>query len=118
MEKKAILTVISDNALLLGTIATITMEMRHVTQKSAQSVQYLRKVPISSPLTHMVYLVPFLSYLAGSKGISVRPPVRPGQDHKYSSRSYRFVERHEGLIARNIKKVSIPKDMEMKIGLF
>ena len=30
-------------------------------------------VPISSPLTHMVYILPFLSYLAGSKSGSVRP---------------------------------------------
>ena len=30
-------------------------------------------VPISSPLTHIVYLVPFLSYLAGSKSVSTRP---------------------------------------------
>ena len=31
-------------------------------------------IPISSPLTQMVYLLPFLSYLAGSKSVSVRPP--------------------------------------------
>ena len=53
-------------------------------------------VPISSPLTHTVYLLPFLSYLAGSKSVSarppVRPPVRPGYDDKYRSRSHRFVE--------------------------
>ena len=30
-------------------------------------------VPISSPLTHMAYLIPFLSYLVGSKSVSVRP---------------------------------------------
>ena len=30
-------------------------------------------VPITSSLTHMVYLVPFLSYLAGSKSVSARP---------------------------------------------
>ena len=47
-------------------------------------------VPISSPLTHMVYMLPFSSYLAGSKGF---PPVRPGYDDKYRSSSYRFVER-------------------------
>ena len=29
---------------------------------------------ISSPLTHVVYLFPFLSYLAGSKAF---PPARP-----------------------------------------
>ena len=30
-------------------------------------------VPISFTLTHMVYLLPYLSYLAGSKGVSARP---------------------------------------------
>ena len=30
-------------------------------------------VPTSSPLTHKVYLLPFLSYLADSKSISARP---------------------------------------------
>ena len=30
-------------------------------------------VPISSPMTNMVYRLPFLSYLAGSKGVSARP---------------------------------------------
>ena len=30
-------------------------------------------VPIISPLTHMVYLIPFFSHLAGSKSVSVRP---------------------------------------------
>ena len=29
--------------------------------------------PISSPLTYTVYLIPFWSYLAGSKSVSVRP---------------------------------------------
>ena len=29
-------------------------------------------VPISAPLTHRVYLVPFVSYLAGSKSVSAR----------------------------------------------
>ena len=32
-------------------------------------------VPISSPLTHMVYLLPFYSYLAGSRSVSASPPV-------------------------------------------
>ena len=32
-------------------------------------------VPISFPLTHMIYLVPFLSYLAGSKSVSARPTL-------------------------------------------
>ena len=47
----------------------------------------------------MVYLLPFLSYLANSKSVSVRPPtcppIRPGYDDKYRSRSYRFVERQK-----------------------
>ena len=30
-------------------------------------------VPIGSPLPHMVYLLPFTSYLAGSKSVSVLP---------------------------------------------
>ena len=30
-------------------------------------------LPISFPLTHMVYLLPLFSYLAGFKGVSVRP---------------------------------------------
>ena len=57
-------------------------------------------VPISSRLTRMVYLLPFSSYLAGTKSVSVRPSarpparpyvrphVRPGHDDKYRSRSY------------------------------
>ena len=43
----------------------------------------------------MVYLAPFLSYLAGSKGVSAHPPVRPEYDDKYRSRSYRFVDRQK-----------------------
>ena len=31
-------------------------------------------VPISSQLTHMVYLLPFFRYLAGLQSVSVRPP--------------------------------------------
>ena len=30
-------------------------------------------VPISSPLTHLVYLLLFLSYLVGSQSVSARP---------------------------------------------
>ena len=52
-------------------------------------------VPISIELTHMVHLLPFSSYLAASKSVSVRLPVRPGYDDKYCSRSYRFVERQK-----------------------
>ena len=59
-------------------------------------------VPISSPLTHTVYLLPFFSYLAGSESVFVRPParppVRPGYDDKYRSRSQRFVERQNYLM--------------------
>ena len=33
-------------------------------------------VPISSLLTHMVDLLPFWSYLAGSKSVTARPSVR------------------------------------------
>ena len=54
-------------------------------------------VPISSPLTHMVYLFPFSSCLTGSKSASVRPPpghpsVRSGYNDKYHSRIYSLVE--------------------------
>ena len=36
------------------------------------------RVPISSPLTHMIYLSPFLSYLVGSKAFPLaRPSARP-----------------------------------------
>ena len=34
---------------------------------------------ISSLLTHMVYLLPFLNYLAGSKSVSTSSPARPSQ---------------------------------------
>ena len=34
-------------------------------------------VPISSPLTNMVYLFQFMSYIARSKSVSARPSVRP-----------------------------------------
>ena len=43
----------------------------------------------------MVYLLPFLSYLAGSKSVSARPHVRHGYDDKYRSRNYSFVERQK-----------------------
>ena len=43
-----------------------------------------------------------LSYLAGSKRVSARPPVsppvRPGYDDKYRYRSYRFVERQKSFL--------------------
>ena len=44
-------------------------------------------VPISFPLTDIFYLLPFSSYLAGSKSIS----VPPGYDDKYCSRSHCFI---------------------------
>ena len=50
-------------------------------------------VPISSPLTHLVYLLPILSYLAGFKSVCTCPSVRPEYDDKYRSTSYHFVER-------------------------
>ena len=31
----------------------------------------------------MVYLIPFLSYLADPESVPARPPVRPGYDEKY-----------------------------------
>ena len=34
-------------------------------------------VPISSRLTHMVYLLPLSSYIAGSKSVSARPSASP-----------------------------------------
>ena len=54
-----------------------------------------RWVLSSSPLTHVVYLLPFLSYLADSKSISTSPPIRPGDDEKYRSRIHRFVGRQK-----------------------
>ena len=40
------------------------------------------RVPSSSPLTHVVYILQFSSYLTGSKSVFARPsvrlPVRPG----------------------------------------
>ena len=51
-------------------------------------------IPIGSPLTcGLVYLLPFSSYSAGSKTVSVRPPVGLGYDDKYCPRSYHFIER-------------------------
>ena len=47
-------------------------------------------VSISYLLTHIVYLLPFLSYWLQER---LRPPVRHGHDDKYRCRSHRFVER-------------------------
>ena len=68
-------------------------------------------VSISSLLTHMVYLLPFFSYLAGAQRVSDRPsdcpqPVRPGYDYKYRSRSYRFAERQKLLSASGMNNVA------------
>ena len=55
------------------------------------------RVPISSPLTHLVYPSPCLSYLTCSNSfccLSARP-CRPGYDGNDRSRSYRFVERQK-----------------------
>ena len=41
----------------------------------------------------VIYLLPFLSYLAGSKRASA---IRPGYGDNYRSRSHRFVERQKG----------------------
>ena len=49
-------------------------------------------IPISFLLTHMVYLLPFLSYCVGSKSVSVCPTQYAV---KYRSRSCRFVERQK-----------------------
>ena len=50
---------------------------------------------IGSLFTHIVYLLPLLSYLTGSKSVSVRPSVRPRHDDKYLFRINRFVERQK-----------------------
>ena len=44
-------------------------------------------VPISSPLTHIVYLLPLLVIKQAPKAF---PSTRPGNDDKYRSRRYRF----------------------------
>ena len=43
----------------------------------------------------MVYLLPFLSYLAGSKSVSTREHVQPEYDANYRSISYRSVMRQK-----------------------
>ena len=50
-----------------------------------------RWVPISFLLTHMVYLLSFWSYLAGTKSVSVRPRY----DDEYRFRTYRFIEQQK-----------------------
>ena len=54
----------------------------------------------------MVYLLALLSYLASSKNVSVRPPVRPGYDDNYRSRSYRFVERQKVACVSDEEEIS------------
>ena len=66
-------------------------------------------VHISSPLTHMVYLLTFFSYLTGSKSVSGHPSVRPRHDDKYRSESYRFVEQQKSL-ADQRKKIRRRRD--------
>ena len=55
---------------------------------------------VSYPLTHKVYLLQFLSYLAGSKSVSLTP-IRSGYEDNYRSRSYRFVGREKRLLTQN-----------------
>ena len=54
-------------------------------------------VHISSLLTHMIYPLPFWSYLAG------HPHSQPSDD-KYCSRSYRFIERQKRFDLSNFRK--------------
>ena len=54
-------------------------------------------VPISSPLAHGLSRNVFelFSWFQRRFSPPLRPPVRPGYDYKYRSRSYRFVERQK-----------------------
>ena len=40
----------------------------------------------------IIVVITLLSYLAGTKSVFVRPPVRTGYDDNYRSRNYWFVE--------------------------
>ena len=51
-------------------------------------------VLISSPLTHIVYLSPFLSYLAGSKSVSAHP-----SNLVYRYKSYRFIKHQKRVLS-------------------
>ena len=72
-------------------------------------------LPISFPLTYVVYLLPFLSSLAGSKSISARPPaldkltIRPT-----ALEATAFVERHKQhtgiLVPQRTRITPIPVD--------
>ena len=53
-------------------------------------------VPISSPLIHMVSLLPFLSYLADSKSVSVRLPVRPSDPDTTTNTNLRAIASSSG----------------------
>ena len=55
----------------------------------------------------MVYLLPFLSYLAGSNNVSACPPIRPVYDDRYRSRCYRFVEQQKSI---SLNEVLHPHD--------
>ena len=55
--------------------------------------------PISSPMTHMVYLLLFFELLSWLQK-RFCPPVQPIYNDKYSSRSYRFVERQKPLLLK------------------
>ena len=63
----------------------------------------LGAIPVRSPLTHIVYCLPFFSYLAASKS------VRPGYDDKYRSGSYRFAS------GTNIEMVSVTLTQKMEL---
>ena len=78
-----------------GQFSTLRFGVGHRGDVMGSGIGLFDSPPISSPLTLMVYLLPFLTYLAGYKSISASPPVRPGYDDKYHSRGYRFVERRK-----------------------
>ena len=56
-------------------------------------------VPISSALTQMVYLVPLLSYLVGSKSVSVRPSARPSDPDIMTNTALEAIASSRGKIA-------------------
>ena len=73
---------------------------------SAIGLFYARPwIPIDSPLTHIVYLLSFQGYLAGSKSVSALPPDndnyhcraegRKRGNYNYRSIIYYFVERQK-----------------------
>ena len=65
--------------------------------------------------TYSIYLTVFcvmISYLAATKSVSARSPVRPEYDDKYRSRSDRFVERQDNT---NNKKTILNIKIMIKI---